>query len=383
MKNLFTLFAVLFTLFAAAQGNPELNSVTLLGEASNPTLVEGKLFYNTTIDRAYIGNSAAYQLLGDFLADGTVPMTGGLNVNSTGGVMVSTDGSSNLVASMSVIGFKDFNASGEGAKFNFGDDFNGIFNSYGNGLLYNGYHTMHFRQAVTAPADGNNYPNVSNVSFLFHNFNNRSFRIQEQNAASTADFFQLLNQEGTKLSSFDVNGVLQGLVFYDNASSLLTATDTQSAIDEVEGRVDAIESGASGIPSDVTGLTGASTVTNIVKGAKADIDGWAVDNGRLDVCTDCPDYTSAQSGTGTAIDLQYSGGYFYNMDNGDTHTATTYTISASRVGGKAKLRVNVGTEPTVTGATKITGSDFQASTDMYLVLQHNGVRAEYFFLPYN
>lgn len=379
MKQILTIFATLLTALSFAQGNPELNSVTLLGEASNPSLVEGKLFYNSTAERLYIGQSSAYQLVGDFLADGSIPMTGQLSVDNVGGVQVSASGSSNTVVGMATLGFYNFTGAGMGAKFIFGDDFNGIFNSYGNGLLYNSYHTQHYRQATTAPTDGDLYPNVSGVSFLFHNFNGRAFRIQEQTAASTADFFQLYSQEGTKLASFDVNGVLQGLVAYDNTTSGLTATDQKSAIDEVEGRVDAIEAGASGIPSDVTGLTGASTVTNIVRGAKDDIDGWAVDASRLDICTDCANYTEPQSSNAdaTALDVQYSGGYWYDMDNGNP--ATTYTLSATRLGGWAVVKINAASEPSITGGTKIPGATFAASTDMYMYVFYNGSETHYYF----
>lgn len=234
---------------------------------------------------------------GDFLADGSVPMTGQLDINTTAGIAVSTQGTSGATLSTAAeIGFDDFDTNGEAAKFTFGDDFNSIVNTNGDGMAYRSYWTEwheggHEGGQVT---DGDNYFNISGVSYNFLNANNKAFRISEKTASSTADYLQFYNQEGTKLSSFDVNGVLQGIVAYDNTSSGLTATDTQAAIDEVEGRVDAIEGGGSGISSDVAGFTNASTVDNIIRGNQTDIDGWTIPAGTVAICDDCIDYDYIQ-----------------------------------------------------------------------------------------
>jgi len=58
---------------------------------------------------------------------------------------------------------------------------------------------------------------------------------------------------------------------------------------------------------------------------------------------------------------------------------TTFTLSGSVIGGKAKVLINAASEPTVTGATKIAGSTFAVSTNMYLCLENNGNRVEYWF----
>ena len=79
-------------------------------------------------------------------------------------------------------------------------------------------------------------------------------------------------------------------------------------------------------------------------------------------------------GTGTALDL--SGQGYYNTSN----SATTYTFTNGVVGGWARVLINAATEPAVTGATKITGADFEASTPMYMVVSYNGAAAEYYFL---
>ena len=60
--------------------------------------------------------------------------------------------------------------------------------------------------------------------------------------------------------------------------------------------------------------------------------------------------------------------------------AATYTLSATKVAGAwAKILVNRATEPAVTGGTLITGSDFKASTNMYLYVSYDGTKSEYYF----
>lgn len=64
-------------------------------------------------------------------------------------------------------------------------------------------------------------------------------------------------------------------VIYDNATSGLTATDTQAAIDEVEGRVDTVETGLSNHLSDTTDAHDASAISNVPSGnlAATDVQG--------------------------------------------------------------------------------------------------------------
>lgn len=60
--------------------------------------------------------------------------------------------------------------------------------------------------------------------------------------------------------------------------------------------------------------------------------------------------------------------------------ATTYTLSTTKViGAWAKILVNRATAPTVTGGTLIKGSDFKASTNMYLYVMYDGTKSEYYF----
>lgn len=81
--------------------------------------------------------------------------------------------------------------------------------------------------------------------------------------------------------------------------------------------------------------------------------------------------------TGSEVDLSNPlGAYQVAIAN----TSTAYTLSANKViGGWSKIKINASTEPTVTGGIKIKGSDFTASTDMYLLAEYNGTTTEYYF----
>ena len=86
---------------------------------------------------------------------------------------------------------------------------------------------------------------------------------------------------------------------------------------------------------------------------------------------------TASAGTGAILDLTRIGGYYYNMSAAST--ATTYTTTGTTLGAFACTLINAATEPVVTGATKIKGSDFIASTDMQMWVQYFGVTVQYFF----
>ena len=66
------------------------------------------------------------------------------------------------------------------------------------------------------------------------------------------------------------------------------------------------------------------------------------------------------------------------------NTSIGYTLSPTPtvIGGFARVLINASSEPTFGGAplaTKIKGDNFLASTDMYMTVQYNGNRVEYFF----
>tara|TARA_R110000868_G_scaffold9742_4_gene47959 strand:+ start:758 stop:1456 length:699 start_codon:yes stop_codon:yes gene_type:complete len=86
---------------------------------------------------------------------------------------------------------------------------------------------------------------------------------------------------------------------------------------------------------------------------------------------------TASAGTGTILDLTRIGGYYYNMSAASA--ATTYTTTGTTLGAFACTLINAATEPVITGATKIKGSDFIASTDMQMWVQYFGVTVQYFF----
>jgi len=79
----------------------------------------------------------------------------------------------------------------------------------------------------------------------------------------------------------------------------------------------------------------------------------------------------------TVITLNNTFGRLCNMWS--ANATTTYTTTGTTGGAWQKTLINAGSEPTVTGATKIFGSDFIISTDMYLVCTHNGSKVEFWF----
>lgn len=83
--------------------------------------------------------------------------------------------------------------------------------------------------------------------------------------------------------------------------------------------------------------------------------------------------------TGTTINLGWIFGNECNMLSANSNSALTLTNI--KPGGEATVLINRATEPTVTGATKIAGHAFQASTDMHLKVKcrQSGI-VQYYFL---
>ena len=70
------------------------------------------------------------------------------------------------------------------------------------------------------------------------------------------------------------------------------------------------------------------------------------------------------------------------MSAANTATGYTFIAAPTVLGGFARVLINASSEPTFTGAptaTKIKGDNFIASTNMYMTVQYNGDRVEYFF----
>lgn len=80
--------------------------------------------------------------------------------------------------------------------------------------------------------------------------------------------------------------------------------------------------------------------------------------------------------TGTEIPLGNTMGS-YRVSSASS--STTYTVAGSVLGGWAVVLINAATQPTITGATLITGSTFTSSTNMYMLVRYNGVTVEYYF----
>ena len=80
--------------------------------------------------------------------------------------------------------------------------------------------------------------------------------------------------------------------------------------------------------------------------------------------------------TGTVVSLNNILG---NYQVAAANSATAYTTTGTTLGAFARIRINAATEPTVTGGTKLFGPDFQADTDMYLIVEYT-YRVEYYFV---
>ncbi len=91
---------------------------------------------------------------------------------------------------------------------------------------------------------------------------------------------------------------------------------------------------------------------------------------------------NATASTGTVLSLQNHIGVYYNMSAANTATGYTISPTPTVLGGFARVLINASSEPAFSGAptaTKIKGDNFIASTDMYMTVQYNGNRVEYFF----
>lgn len=157
-----------------------------------------------------------------------------------------------------------------------------------------------------------------------------------------------------------------------DVSGAITTVNVSPTGNEVVNKT-ALDNELSGyVAGDISGRTGMIPTTNI--GAQSqdnyDLDG-PPSAGEWVVITDP---TPASDFTGTAIPMD---GY-YQHDDTATDTAT-WTIGTSKNGGLAEILINLASEPTITGATQITGTtDFAASTLMLLTVK-NILGTEYYY----
>lgn len=136
---------------------------------------------------------------------------------------------------------------------------------------------------------------------------------------------------------------------------------------------------APSLVSDPTGITGASQITNMVSISQADYNNiGSPDATTFYLIDDATDPSVPLENTGSTIDLGSTGGNYMNMSAASS--AASYTTTNQTVGGWAKVLINKsGAAPTVSGATLIAGSTFTASTNMYMYVEYNGNRVEYWF----
>lgn len=87
-------------------------------------------------------------------------------------------------------------------------------------------------------------------------------------------------------------------------------------------------------------------------------------------------YDESGTFTGSNIPLNLITG---NFQVSAQNTSLVYTTSNLKRGGWAQILINASSEPSVTGAIKIAGSAFSASTNMYLNVRYNGNIVEFFF----
>ncbi len=70
-------------------------------------------------------------------------------------------------------------------------------------------------------------------------------------------------------------------------------------------------------------------------------------------------------------------GNYCNMAAPNTNVTYTFTNTGSTLGGFGRVLFNTTSQPAVTGATLIKGDSWIASTNMYMTIQFNGNRTEY------
>ena len=138
---------------------------------------------------------------GDVKSDGSVPFTGNLSVSAAG----------STPSSPRILGITDFNVTGRGARFQFGDGYNAIQNQNGESMVTQSYHTMVFNGGhnTLVEVDYTN-PNFSkllneNYRFLFDDDRKMVWK-QKDAAGKTVNFLEIQKFDGTELLSIGPDG---------------------------------------------------------------------------------------------------------------------------------------------------------------------------------
>jgi hypothetical protein len=137
------------------------------------------------------------------------------------------------------------------------------------------------------------------------------------------------------------------------------------------------------VESDVTGVTGADQVTNIMSLTQAEYDAIGTpDVNTFYIITDAIDPSEPiATNSGSIIDLSRTGGnYMYMNAASGLAGPGAYTYANETLGGWAQVLINAATEPSIVSATKIAGASFQPSTDQYMIVFYNGNAVQYYFL---
>ena len=82
--------------------------------------------------------------------------------------------------------------------------------------------------------------------------------------------------------------------------------------------------------------------------------------------------------TGSVINLNNPTGTLSNMASANSNT--TYTLGEVIAGCYNKVLINAASEPSIIGAVKINGSNFEINTNMYMCVENNGHQTTYFFV---
>jgi len=83
--------------------------------------------------------------------------------------------------------------------------------------------------------------------------------------------------------------------------------------------------------------------------------------------------------TSTIIDLGFNIGDGNLCNMASANATTTYTLTNSRTGGRAKVLINTSSQPAITGATLVNGDTWITGTDMYMNVFNNGNVVQYKF----
>ena len=118
--------------------------------------------------------------------------------------------------------------------------------------------------------------------------------------------------------------------------------------------------------------------TTIAASANAELSHFAIFS--INASVGATGVSSATDNTAnvSTIDLTKIAGTYYTS----TSNTSSYTVATGAVaGGFAHITINKsGSEPTFTNATKLTGADFVASTDMKMIVYNDGVENLFYFL---